>query len=484
MKLLNILILLSALLNLYSCKKLIDVKPPETSLTSENVFTSDAVAVSAATALYTNMCNTNLTGPAAQPFFAGTSVFQGLKADELVLFNPNLARYNAYYSNNLQSQYAGSVYPWNTYYTAIYYCNALLEGLDRSTSLTQAVKKQLQGEAKFMRAFVYFYLVNLYGDIPVPKTTDYVVNTSLTRTPITDVYSQIITDLIEAKELLTNAYLGADVITPVMDRVRPNKWVASSFLARVYLYNKDYENAQLEASEVIGEEALFDVANVSLNDVFLTSSKEIIWALPSTLTNPSNNPAEGRLFILPETGPESQTPFYLNSRLLNAFEIGDARRTMWIDSVLSPTLTDTFYYPFKYKVANGVDAPTVEYSVVMRTAELYLIRAEAKVHIGDLAGAAEDLNVIRKRAGLPDIFPDNEALMMDAILHERQVELFTEWGHRWFDLKRLEKLDDVMTDVTEEKGGSWESYKALEPIPADELNSSPGLIGHQNPGYN
>jgi starch-binding outer membrane protein, SusD/RagB family len=68
-------------------------------------------------------------------------------------------------------------------------------------------------------------------------------------------------------------------------------------------------------------------------------------------------------------------------------------------------------------------------------------------------------------------------------MHERQVELFTEWGHRWLDLQRTGKLNDIMSVVALQKGGSWEPYKALLPIPYDEFKWNPSLRGHQNPGY-
>jgi hypothetical protein len=72
---------------------------------------------------------------------------------------------------------------------------------------------------------------------------------------------------------------------------------------------------------------------------------------------------------------------------------------------------------------------------------------------------------------------------LNAILTERQHELFTEWGHRWLDIKRLGKADEIMSGIAPLKGGTWQSYKQLFPIPVQDIQRNPSLKGHQNPGY-
>ncbi len=116
-----------------------------------------------------------------------------------------------------------------------------------------------------------------------------------------------------------------------------------------------------------------------------------------------------------------------------------------------------------------------------RVAEQYLIRAEAKAQLGDLKGALEDLNTIRDRAGLADYNSSSQEQIVDEIIHERQIELFSEWGNRWLDLKRTDKVDAVMTDVSSQKGGIWNSFDRLYPIPFLDLQKDPNLV--QNPGY-
>ena len=126
--------------------------------------------------------------------------------------------------------------------------------------------------------------------------------------------------------------------------------------------------------------------------------------------------------------------------------------------------------------------------MVLRLGEQYLIRAEARARLGsNLSGAIGDLDKIRSRAGLPLIATTNPGItqpaLIDKIMHERQVELFSEFGHRWFDLKRTNTVDAVMNVVTPLKaaGAPWQPYQALYPIPITELQKAPNLT--QNPGY-
>jgi len=117
----------------------------------------------------------------------------------------------------------------------------------------------------------------------------------------------------------------------------------------------------------------------------------------------------------------------------------------------------------------------------LRLAEQYLIRAEAMAQQNKIPEAAADLNVIRSRAGLPNTTAATQSAMLAAILQERKAELFTEWGHRWLDLKRTNTVDSVMSVVAPQKGGTWQSIQKYYPIPQSELNADPNLV--QTPGY-
>jgi hypothetical protein len=319
----------------------------------------------------------------------------------------------------------------------------------------------LLGEAYFMRAFFHFYLVNLFGDVPLMTTSDWRVNAVMHRTPKDTAYKQIIADLKSAQGLLSENFLQADRVTPGGERIRPTKGAAAALLARVYLYTKDWTNAEMQATIVIDDSQLFSLH--SLDETFTKNNPEAIWQIQYVTPDQGT---EGYHFILTEE-PGYNRPTYLSSFLLEKFEAGDQRKAKWISSFTTtpdpPALPVTYYFPYKYKSStvstqqNGVYPEPSENLVVLRLAEQYLIRAEARAQQNKISESQSDLNIIRTRAGLANTTATTQTILLTAILHERQVELFTEWGHRWFDLKRTGAVDTVMTKVLPVKrpGFTW-----------------------------
>jgi hypothetical protein len=236
----------------------------------------------------------------------------------------------------------------------------------------------------------------------------------------------------------------------------------------------------LEADSVINNTSTFNLD--SLNSVFLTTSTEAIWQLQPVVID--WNTPDAQLFIIPNAGVSDSWPVYLSQILLNSFEPGDERKTVWVDSISANG--SVYYYPFKY--TNNIEGSSItEYEMVFRLGEIILIRSEAEANAGDLTDALTDLNSIRQRAGLTaDTVTNDKTALITKILHERQVELFTEWGQRWFDLKRTNTLNSTMGSPTNEyqqkySGGDWMPYYALYPISITELTYNPSLV--QNPGY-
>lgn len=459
-----------------SCKKFVGVDPPVTALTDNSVYTSDATAIAVLTGIYISISS-------SQTSTAGTvtslSLFPGLSADELTLWNGNgNPQGNAYYLDNLEAGIQtgyGSEF-WIAFYSYIYRCNSAIEGLNASSNLTPAVKQQLLGEAEFMRALFYFYLVNLYGNVPLSLTTDYKVNQSLSRSDTAKVYQQIVSDLRDAEAKLSPLFLDGTVLNPDPERVRPTKWAAAALLARVYLYQGNWAGAEAQADTVIGQPGLFQLS--SLDTVFLRAglgNKEAIWQLQPV--NANVNTEDALTFILPYGGPGSGNNYgaFLSAGLLASFEPNDGRRMAWVDS--SEFAGQLYYYPYKYKV-DSPGLPVTEFQMILRLGEQFLIRAEARVQQGNVPGAWQDLNTIRTRANLgPSAQPD----LLAAILHERQIELFTEMGQRWLDLKRTGQVNGVMEVATPLKGGSWNSYQQLYPVAQGDIQDDPQLT--QNAGY-
>jgi starch-binding outer membrane protein, SusD/RagB family len=164
--------------------------------------------------------------------------------------------------------------------------------------------------------------------------------------------------------------------------------------------------------------------------------------------------------------------------LLAAFEPNDLRRANWVDSTDLSGIH--YYYPCKYKVKVGSGYPSPENYTLLRLAEQYLIRAEAEADMGQPAAAISDLNIIRSRAGLPNLSGLTGSLLQVAIEQEWRIEFFAEWGHRWLDLKRwgiaIQTLDTIPY-----KMGNIDSTQLLYPIPMSEIQTDPNLS--QNPGY-
>jgi hypothetical protein len=473
--------LLLSIIAISGCKKFLDLPPPITSLGSDNVYATDATASAVLIGIYTSMA---LNSPTSGVTFNAEPLLTALSSDELTLFggaaNANTTLLQ-FYEDNVQpgNPAQGSSF-WAYVYSQIYVCNISIERLQSSTTLTPAVKQQLIGEAKFLRAYFYFYLVNLYGDVPLAISSNVTINASLARTQQTQVYQQIIADLVSAQSLLSDGYVAADGKTQTPERVRPNKWAATALLARVYLYQKDWPDAVTQSTAVINNNAEYSL--VPLNNVFLKNSNETIWSLQPV--NFGWNTEEARFFILPASGPTSNVsppggyPVYLSTLLLNAFEPNDQRLIAWVNSVM--VNGTVYYFPYKYKSAT-LNAAVTEYTVEFRLGEQYLIRSEAEANNNDPTDAVKDLNVIRVRAGLPAYSgATDQTSLLTAVLHEREVELFTE-GHRWLDLKRTNTANIIMNAVAPDKGTTWNANWQLYPIPAYDILQDGNI--KQNPGY-
>jgi hypothetical protein len=459
-----------------SCNKLIDV--PDNAggqLVTSKVFTDSLNATAGVLAMYGADVLINKY----------VDIYTGLTGDEL-LYGGTSTQYSAMYVDSL---YAGSQFGaapvatlWSGFYgkNAIYQANAALEGLaaDQDSTISFVVRNQLIGECEVVRAFCYFNLVNLYGGVPLVTGSGYQVNRVLPRTTVDSVYKQITRDLLDAQVRLRQVY-------PSAGKQRPNRYTASALLARAYLYSKQWAAAQAMADTVI-KSGLYSLAP-NLANVFLDNSTEAIWQLGAgTTTAPKSAPGVNPFYTTTSLLAPSYT---LSSPLMQAFEPGDARQANWTATVTGfyinsagNFISGSYSYATKYRnIGTRVYNNTIEDLMMVRLAEMYLIRSEARAQQGDLAGAMQDVNTIRSRAGLTT--PVTAATLPAAlglILHERQVEFFCEWGHRWMDLKRMDSIGAVMSRA---KPASWpaDNHAALYPISFAEFQNNPYMT--QNPGY-
>ncbi|WPQ61909.1 RagB/SusD family nutrient uptake outer membrane protein [Chitinophaga sancti] len=477
MKRFKIHISILLLLHLFcGCKKFVELDAPKTQLVTNNVFASDETASAALLGIYAQMVDNDFT-----PYKIAN--YTGLAADELITYTTvNLL----VYQNSLRPSDAVTNSIWTNAYSFIYQANAVYEGCNNSTTLSTAAKKQIMAEAIFLRSYWYFYLINLYGDVPLLLTSDYTKNATIGKTSQNDIYNQISNDLKSAENDLSENYVGANSISTGTERIRANKYAAAALLARVYLYQKKYPDAEAQATIVLNNKTLYDL--VDLTQVFLKNTKENILQIPKPSPTNNFNTYEGSYFILTsKPGDNFINSSVISDRLMYAFDSADKRKSAWVGTFTDNSVTPSvnYNYPYKYKAFNT--ATISEYSTVLRVGEQYLIRAEARANQSNLSGAISDIDMIRNRAGLPLIANTNPGInqtdLITAILKERQVELFAEWGHRWMDLKRTGNINSVMSVVTPAKGGpAWNSNMQLWPIPQTDIATNPNL--KQNQGYN
>ncbi|PWN64130.1 RagB/SusD family nutrient uptake outer membrane protein [Chryseobacterium viscerum] len=456
MRALSILVLLAFFC---ACTKFVEIDAPIGKISSSTVFQDDATATSAVLGMYARLV-------VSSPAFSNgaATIYLGTASDELN-YTGTTSDMSGFYTNTL---HGGNLIVsrdfWRYPYETIYQANACIEGLQRSTAVTQSLKPQLLGEAYFIRAFCYYYLSSLFGDVPLVKTTNFEINAKALRTKSSEVIISMIEDLQQARSMLSKTY-------PSSGRLRVNYYTATALLNRIYLREQNWQLVEQTANEILSS-TVYSL-ETDLTKTFLIASSEAFWELALPDMSTFNTIEASRFIPLATVGVIPA--FTLTGSLYNSFEAGDLRKTYWIGSKTVGGIT--YFYPYKYKVRGA--AVKTEHCIVFRLPEIYLNRAEARTHLNDLSGALRDLNTIRSRAN-PAWTPFDSSdisIIQAAIQKEKRIEYFAEWGHRWFDLKRTGQLNEVLTPLKT----TWKPTAALFPIPSSEILVNQNLT--QNPGY-
>lgn len=459
------LLYIAVLIIMIGCEEFVTVDIPDDRISGSSVFKDETTAQRAMDGVYNQLFQTNFAsgGNRSVTFIAGLSA-------DLLTLTTTIGDMEQFAGHEIDPVNGFNRDLWAGAYNTIYMCNAILEGIQANTFLGQNVSTSLKGESQFLRAFSYFYLAQLYGDVPLILSTDYRNNAIAPRAEKTAIMNQILMDLQQSIELLDTAY-------PDGERTRVNRYTAMALLARVHLYLENWEQAERWSSEVLGATAFYEL-ETDPNAVFLANSQEALWQLsPAGWGNSFTHTREGNLFVRIST---NGSPVTLSTYFMDSWESGDLRRDAWVGEYSDGNTL--FYYPNKYKLRyDASGGGYAEYSVIMRLAELYLVRAEARAHIENLEGALKDIDEIRGRAGI-DLLTDsgltfNQQDVLQAVAKERQQELFAEWGHRWLDLKRTKQADVVLGN----QSAFWEATDVLYPIPDEDRMKNPNLT--QNEGY-
>jgi len=469
MKKKSIALLLLAAMTMISCEDILNIDSPTDSLTADVTFSTPEGIRTAAMGFFTSNYHTNIM------YYQALELYVSEFCDELKARDVTMAEY---YQSSYSASTSNIESMWTKLYESIYISNDFLIHVEGSTVIPQKELDIYQGEALFFRALDYFYLVNLFGDVPLLTTSDVSVTSAAGRTPKAEVYQQIITDLQNAQRMLQGSTNGNTRIT--VD-------AATALLARVYLYLEQWDKAIAEANRILpvvdgGQSNKYQLETI--DRVFKSNSSETI--MQSNQEGFSGTGSYigytriGNLFL---PNPRvTYTNYYFSDELVNDLRsVPEDLRNDWIGE-LPGSGGVIYYYPYKYKNLNtpGSSADYESY-VILRLAEEYLIRAEANAHLGKTGAAISDINRIRKRAALSDYTGGtSQNDVLKEIEVQRRKEFFHEQGHRWFDLNRTGRTDEVCRNIGYKKA-NWKAYKSLLPIPEHQIGRNRNLT--QNPGY-
>lgn len=455
MKKISLIFCLGALL-LASCEDLVEVNDPTNQLGTVQVFEDVQTANAALTGLYSGLRDQSVISGAG---YYATSTLADSYADDLDCYNNDQNGAMDIYRNQQQETNTMIASIWNTAYKQVYYANSIIHGAENSSALSDVDKNRLKGEALLVRSLLYFYLQQLFGDIPYTTSLDYEYNRGLSKTGSAVLLEQLELDLKKAVSLLEDNYRDAQ-------RIYPNRKVAELALSRVYLTEQKYQQAGQLAAGIL-QSPLYQF-QPDLNEVFHKTGSHILWQLSPQ--NSGDATKEASFYYFSGAAPNAYT---LTPDLISSFADGDLRKQAWMTKVTFNG--GSWYRPYKYKNLSGTN--TNEYSVVFRLEEVYFILAEALAKQNRLNEALPYLNATRERAGLAALTSLSAEGFMDELLAEKRREFFTESGLRFFDLKRLGRLDELKAIKP-----NWEDFKRLWPLPQNELLLNASLHP-QNPGY-
>jgi tetratricopeptide (TPR) repeat protein len=433
-----------------SCKDFLEENPKDRIATS-NAYSSEQDAVSAVNAIYAHL-NSQSFDTFGGVYHSSFWVTVGLASDEMVnnqagqTYLDQLTRFSHGPDNE-------TIYDvWKQHYKAITLANIAIERIPLIV-MDETLKARLLNEAKFLRGLLYFDLVRMFGRIPLVLKEIESITPEVAE--VDAIYAQIIKDLTDAENLPP---VQAD------GRGRATKGAAKTLLAKVYLTQKDFDQALIKTQEVmdLGIYDLWDnyadiykIQNRGLNEAifsvgfgdaggsitFWEVSQFHVRLLPAALVN---------------AGITSNTLGWQvpTSALAAAYEAGDERGPVTLFNSFNETVAgtpynvtfDKYYFRKYWDVTVPGEFQAKESNQdfpLLRYADVLLMHAEALDGLGQTPEALDFLNEVRDRAELDDLTGLNTEQFKDALLNERRLEFAAE-GHRWFDLVRAGKLETLV----------------------------------------
>lgn len=482
MKKISKYIILSFSIFFASCDSLLEVTPRQSIDTAVALSTPDLIRASVFGA-YNNLKAQALYG-------ANLNAVADAMGDDTRIIN----RAGGRYVNEGQNVINNSLGGWATYYSSINQINLILKALP-SSKLLDTEKATIEGEMTFLRALLYFNLARIYSYEPkanlpaldkgsVPLLLDGIDDTEQisfpSRNTSAEVYAQMYKDLNNA---IAKAPTGGGPH-------RATKGAAHALLARVALYNEDWETAVTASTAALASGVGRFVGNgeliaswranqnpESLFEILFNTRQESLGvnnALQSAYTtigsvSEAAGLAVNRTVLPPAKGWGAVVP---TAALLTLHNTADVRRGLYqLGLNRSNAIVEECT---KFLGKSGI--VYMDNVPVIRMSEMYLIRAEANGRLNKFKEAADDLNLIRRRAGLTELTTlTTQKAVLDEMELQRRLELAFE-GHRWFDLKRWRR------DVIKTTGNViFGDTRTISPIPTSEILANKNLV--QNVGY-
>jgi len=451
---------------------------PATAVTPDYAFANADRIASASYGMYDALQNAEFLGGRALIYGDARSDDTNASSYFSTITNPAATLPNDAYATNA----------WTGGYRTIFGVNYFLQQLALNTGkTTPALETQYTAEGKYIRALVYFNLVNLFAQ-PYNFTADashagvpiqlmaansvqaFEPSQNLPRSTVKQVYDQIEKYLLEALPGLPDNYATA------FDRTgRATKDAARTLLSRMYLYKADYTNAAKYSGDVItgARHALNSSPAIPFTSTSYQTTESIFSVAMNTSDNPNTNNSLGQHYGSGFRRDITVTPY---ARIDSTrFRSKDLRRTQLLTSGSTYPAANVLVFTTKY--SNG----SADYVPIHRYSEVLLNRAEALAQL-DAAISADAitlLNTVRRRS-LPNIpaYPSftaasfaNKQALIDAILFERRIELAFE-GHRYYDVLRYKGNPGRV---------SYGDNRVVLPIPLVDIQQNPNLV--QNPGY-
>jgi len=365
---------------------------------------------------------------------------------------------------------------WGSCYKTIARSNNILSRID-DADFDESKKSQFKGESLFLRAYTYFYLVRLFGDVPIVKVAfrspGEVADYDMGRKPVSEVYKLILDDLQESAGLL-NAGTG-------LSKSRASLGAVKTLQGKVYLTQKEYALAATVLLEV--QQMNLYTLSTDYGQLFSVGNDE----LPESIFEIkylTGNVGEGNSLTTNFSYGHTIVP---TLDMIQAYEVDDLRKDASLaDSLLA---ADGNYATYEEKYIRKFYDPTAELQfdgginvLPLRYSDVLLMYAEALNETGKTTEAHDFLNMVRDRAGLGSLSGLSKPEFALALESERRVEFLAE-GHRWFDLVRTGRAQEIINNYYISQGLSFrvEDYELLMPIPQSERDIDPDLS--QNTGY-